>query len=147
MEIYRDYKELFELLNSRNVEYIIVGAYAMAFHGHPRFTGDLDILVHPSPENAHRVILALGDFGFSFPDLTADDFTTPDNVIQLGVPPVRVDLLTSISGVPWDQLDAHKISGTYGEVPVSFISKEDLIQNKKASGRAKDLADLEALGG
>lgn len=146
MEVYQDYKELFASLNSRNVNYVIVGAYAMAFHGHPRFTGDIDILVQPAADNAGRVIRALEDFGFSFPDLTADDFNTIDNVIQLGVPPVRVDLLTSITGVEWNQVDEHKVPGLYGDIDVWFISREDLIQNKRSSGRRKDLADLEALG-
>ncbi len=146
MEVYQDYKELFASLNSQNVKYVIVGAYALAFHGHPRFTGDIDILVQPAADNAGRVIRALEDFGFSFPDLTADDFKTSDNVIQLGVPPVRVDLLTTITGVEWNQVDKHKVPGTYGDIPVWFLSREDLIQNKRASGRRKDLADLEALG-
>lgn len=146
MEVYQDYKELFASLNSQNVNYVIVGAYAMAFHGRPRFTGDIDILVQPNTDNAHRIIRALEEFGFSFPNLTANDFTAPDNVIQLGVPPVRIDLLTSITGVEWSQIDDHKIPGMYGDIHVWFISREDLIQNKRASGRSKDLADLEALG-
>ncbi len=146
MEAYPDFKELFGLFNAKKVEYIIVGAHALAYHGAPRFTGDIDILVHANTLNSRRIIQALSDFGFSFPDLNEDDFTKPDNVVQLGVPPARVDILTSISGISWEEAYAGKAAGTYGDIPVFFLGKKEYVANKKASGRKKDLADLEALG-
>lgn len=123
-----------------------MGGYALAFHGAPRFTGDIDVFVRPDPENANRVLKALADFGFQFPNLGVDDFQAPDKVIQLGVPPVRIDLITSISGVSWEQAASHRETGVFGDEPVYYIGKSDFIVNKRASGRKKDLADIEALG-
>ena len=145
MEAHPDFKDLLALLNEHKVEYIIVGAYALAFHGAPRFTGDIDIYVNPTKENANRIVSALATFGFGTLGLTPEDFQTLDQVIQLGVPPVRIDLITSITGVSWDQASAGKISGNYGDIPVSFLGRAQYIANKKATGRAKDLADIEAL--
>jgi hypothetical protein len=145
MEVQPDFRELLAFLNARGAEYLIVGGYALAFHGAPRFTGDLDIFIRPAPGNARRVLEALADFGFRFPNLTADDFQKPDNVVQLGVPPVRVDLVTSITGVSWEEAEAHKVSGTFSDVPVHYIGREEFIANKRATGRKKDLADVEAL--
>jgi len=142
----QDFKELLELFNAHRVEYLIVGGYALAFHGAPRFTGDLDLLVKPSSDNAMRVLAALAAFGFGALDLTLDDFATPDRVVQLGVPPVRIDLLTSISGISWEEAKAGVVRGTYGDVPVDFIGRAQFVANKRASGRRRDLADLEALG-
>lgn len=146
MVIQPDFKELLECLNSRGVEYLIVGGYAIAFHGAPRFTGDIDIYVRPDPDNGQRIVAALTDFGFGGLDITADDFAAPHRVVQLGVAPVRVDLITSISGVAWDEARAGSVPGDYGGVAVRFIGLAALIANKRASARAKDLADLEALG-
>lgn len=146
MEIQQDFKDLLELLNSRDVDYLIVGGYALAFHGCPRFTGDIDIYIKPTRENAERVLSALGAFGFGGIGIGLDDLCTPEKVIQLGVPPVRIDLLTSISGVSVDQAFSDAVVGEYGDVQVYFLSRECLVTNKKASGRSKDLADLEALG-
>jgi predicted nucleotidyltransferase len=146
MEIERDFKELLVLLNSHNVEYIVVGGYALAFHGAPRFTGDLDIFVKPDSENATRVIAALSDFGFGSVGLSEDDFTKPNQVVQLGMPPVRIDLITSITAVAWDDALRESVAAVLDEVPVRFISKEHFVVNKRAIGRKKDLADLEALG-
>jgi len=145
MEAQSDYKELLELFNARSVEYLIVGAYALAFHGSPRTTGDIDVLVNPTPSNAERVLLALADFGFGSLGLTAIDFTTPDQVIQLGFPPVRIDILTSLTGISWGEANADRQPGRYGNVPVFFIGKSAYIKNKKATGRKKDEADIEAL--
>jgi hypothetical protein len=125
---------------------MIVGGYALAFHGAPRFTGDIDIFVKPDQQNAKQIIKALVEFGFSSLDLTIDDFKYPDKVIQLGLPPVRIDIITSISGVSWEEADATKVPGLYGDISVSFIGKKQFIVNKRAIGRKKDLADLEALG-
>ena len=145
MEVQPDFRDLFVLLNGHKVEYLIVGGYALAFHGAPRFTGDIDILLRPDPENARRVVEALSAFGFRFPDLTADDFQNANKVVQLGVPPIRIDLITSLTGVSWEEADASKVPGFYGEVPVHYIGREQFIANKRATGRTKDLADIEAL--
>ncbi len=146
MDIHNDFKKLLELFNAHNVEYLIVGGYALAFHGAPRFTGDIDLFVGSDPQNAKRILAALNDFGFGSLDLSQSDFSTPDNVIQLGVPPVRIDIITSVTGVTWDKARAGKVPGRYADCPVFFISREDFIANKKAIGRAKDAADIEALG-
>lgn len=145
MEVQQDFKELLELFNARKVEYVIIGAYALAFHGVPRNTGDIDILINPDQENARAVLNALSDFGFGGLDLSPDDFSGPGKVVQLGVPPVRIDLVTSITGLDWERVARNKVRGAYAEVPVYFIGKPDFIANKKALGRHKDLADIEAL--
>jgi len=146
MEIQRDFKELFECFNVRNVEYVIVGGYALAFHGAPRMTGDIDILVKADSDNAGRILAALDDFGFQSLNLTVSDFDRPDSVVQLGVPPARVDIITSITGVSWEQVQAGKVAGNYGGVPIFFLGRKEFVGNKKAIGRKKDLADLESLG-
>lgn len=146
MEIQPDFKELLALLNKNKVEYIVVGAFAMAFHGFPRFSGDIDIYLHPTPENAGRVETTLRDFGFGSLGLKAEDFSQPGQIIQLGQSPLRIDLITSISGVSWEEADSGKVAGNYGDVPVHYLGRKQLVANKRASGRKKDLADLEALG-
>jgi hypothetical protein len=146
MEPPRDFCELLECFNASRVDALIVGAYALGFHGAPRMTGDLDLLVQPSAENAGRIIAALSTFGFGDVGLTAEDFQRPDVVVQLGVPPFRVDLLTGLSGVTWDEAWAGRIAGEFGGVPVAFIGLAELRRNKLAAGRPRDLADLEALG-
>jgi len=102
--------------------------------------------VHPDPANARRILKALKEFGFGAVGLTADDFTIPDKVLQLGVPPVRIDIVTSITGVSWEEAAAGRVRGNYGDVPVPFLGKKEFIKNKRAVGRKKDEADLEALG-
>jgi hypothetical protein len=146
LEAQQDFKDLLALFNAHNVEYIIVGAYALAFHGAPRFTGDIDILVRPVPENARQILTALAAFGFALFGLTPEDFINPDQVVQLGVVPVRVDLITTITGVSWSEADGHKVVGDYGGVQVYYLGREQYLKNKKATGRPKDLADLAALG-
>ena len=146
MEIRNDFKELLELFNKNKVEYLIVGGYALAFHGAPRFTGDIDLYVRPVRENAERILGALDEFGFGSLDLSEDDFANSGKVVQLGVPPVRIDIITSVSGVSWEKADMSKVPGQYGQTPVCFISREDLVTNKRATGRRKDAADIEALG-
>ena len=146
MEMQPDFRELLALFNAHHVEYMIVGGYALALHGAPRFTGDLDVLVKPDPENAQRILAALETFGFASVGLTPGDFSHPDQVVQLGVPPVRIDLLTSLTGTSWDEAFAGRTAGSYGDVPVYYIGREQFIANKRAIGRQKDLADLEMLG-
>lgn len=146
MEIYQDFRELLELLNANDVEFIIVGAYALAFHAAPRFTGDIDILVKPDQENAVKILKALKEFGFGSLDLNESDFAEPDKVIQLGVAPVRVDLITSLTGVSWQDAFSGRVEGNYGDVRIFYLGRKELISNKRALGRKKDLADIEALG-
>ncbi len=146
MEIQKDFKELLELFNAHKVKYLIVGGYAPAYHGAPRYTGDMDIFVKPDKENALSILNALNDFGFSSVDLKEEDFEQPDKVIQLGYPPVRIDLITSISGVSWDEAYEGHNKGEYGDVQVCYVGRDHYILNKKSSGRKKDVADLEALG-
>lgn len=140
-----DYKELFTLLNAHSVDYVIVGAFALAFHGVPRNTGDVDILVEATEPNARRVIAALNEFGMGDLDLTEGDFTMKDHVIQIGVAPLRVDFMTSIDGVNWSEAAASRIASDYDDVPIWLLSREALIKNKKATGRPRDLADIQAL--
>ena len=146
MEVQQDFKELLELFNTHNVEYVIVGGYALAFHGAPRYTGDIDLLIKPDQENAQKVLNALKDFGFASLDLASNDFSSPGKVVQLGVPPVRIDIITSITGLTWEQIASNRENGTYGDVPVYYIGKQEFVTNKKAISRHKDLADIEALG-
>jgi hypothetical protein len=146
MEPPRDFCELLELFNASRVKALIVGAYALAYHGAPRMTGDLDLFVEPAAENAKRVIEALSAFGFGDIGLTAEDFQRADTVVQLGLPPVRVDLLTGITGVSWEDAWAGRVDGELGTVPAAFIGLAELRRNKRATGRHRDLADLEALG-
>ena len=146
MEVQPDFKDLLALFNVHKVEYMIVGAYALAYHGVPRYTGDIDILVRADPENAQHILRALEDFGFGSVGLTLEDFSVPDKVVQLGVPPVRADIVTSITGVSWEEAKSGREKGTFGDVPIHYIGKQQFIANKRAIGRKKDLADLEALG-
>jgi hypothetical protein len=146
MEVQPDFKELLALFNDHRVSYLIVGGYALAFHGAPRFTGDLDIFIKPDHENASRIVAALDAFGFASLGLTESDFEQPDQVIQLGVAPVRIDLITTITGVSWDDAFAGKVVSSYGDVPVHYIGRQQFVLNKRATGRKRDLADLEALG-
>ena len=146
MEVQPDFKELLALLNAHGIEYVIVGGYALAFHGAPRYTGDLDIMVRADSENAALIIKALDQFGFGDAGLTPDDFQHPEKVVQLGVPPVRVDILTSLTGVSSDEAFSSRVEGTYGGVPVYFLGRDQLVANKRALGRKRDLADIEALG-
>ncbi len=141
----KDFKEFAELLNANAVEYLIVGGYALAAHGHPRYTGDIDFWVHQTPENIGRLMTTLIQFGFSSLGLTADDFLKPDAVVQMGYPPARIDLMVSISGVTFANAYARRLIVTLDEVPLNFISREDFLHNKRTVGRLKDLSDADAL--
>lgn len=146
MEIRKDFKEFLSCLNDHEVRFLIVGAFALAWHGHPRYTGDIDLLLQPEPENAGRLLAALKIFGFGSLGLQEADFIEPDRIIQLGVAPVRIDLLTSITGVDWERAWAGSVEGRYDTVAVRYLGRDEYIANKKATGRHKDLADIEALG-
>jgi len=140
-----DFEELFKCFNARSVKAVIVGGYAFSFHAKPRYTKDIDLFVEPSPDNARRLLDALDDFGFGELQLTIDDFAKAGVIVQLGVPPNRVDLMTLIDGVTFPEAWAGRVVGMYGSQPVFYLGREELIRNKRASGRTQDLADLEAL--
>jgi hypothetical protein len=140
-----DWREFIELLNSQKVEYLIVGGHAVAFHGHPRFTGDIDFLFRTTPTNVHRILSALAAFGFGSLGITESDLLQPGQVIQLGHPPNRIDLLTSISGVEFDSAWEARVQTFIDDQPVNLLGWDDLLQNKRATGRQKDLADIEKL--
>jgi len=140
----RDFKEFAESLHARGVEYLIIGGYALAAHGHPRYTGDIDFWIRPTPDNLERLLTALKDFGFGSPGLATHDFT-PDAVIQLGQPPRRIDLMTKIDGVDFDRCYARRETVELAGLRLKIIGLEDFKANKRATGRLKDLADLEGL--
>ena len=141
----KDFKEFAELLNSIGVEYLIVGGYALAAHGHPRYTGDLDVWVGQEPENITRLLKALAEFGFGSLGLKQEDFLAHEAVVQLGYPPARIDLLTTIDGVSFDSCYPHRVPMQIGSVMLPIIDLANFKRNKLASGRVKDLADLESL--
>ena len=140
-----DFKEFLKLLNSQRVEYLLVGGYAVGYHGYPRSTGDMDLWLARSDANAARVIQALAAFGFSESSLNPELFTTEHKVVRFGIPPLRIDLLTSVSGVEFQACYAQRITDLIDGIPVSVIGLEELKQNKRAGNRAKDLNDLEHL--
>lgn len=147
MDVNEDFVDIAKGFVDNDVEFLIVGAYALAAHGFPRATGDIDMLVRPTPENAARVLRALVDFGapVAAHGVTQRDFEVEEKVYQLGLPPRRIDILTSISGVSFDEAAAEAIEGHLGPVKVRFIGRAAMARNKLASGRAKDLADAELL--
>jgi hypothetical protein len=146
MRISKDLREFIALLNSNAVEYLVVGAFAVAWHGYPRYTGDLDILVRSGEQNAGRLLVALEQFGFGSLGLDTATFAVEGAVVQLGVQPNRIDLLTSISGVSFEEAWEAREHGTLDSIEVAFIGRAALIRNKKSTGRAKDLGDVEELG-
>ena len=146
MEFCKDFRELCSLLTAKSVEFLIVGGYAVAFHGAPRFTGDLDIFIRPDPGHVARMLEALREFGFPTEDVNSSDLVTNPKVLRLGRVPFQVHMMTTISGVGWEQAWASREAADYAGTPVSFIGRSALIANKLAAGRAKDLADVEALG-
>lgn len=145
MEISKDFEEFLQLLNGHKVRYLVIGGYAVAIHARPRFTNDLDVFVDTERSNAEGVLAALKDFGFGDVGISLDDLTKPDQVIQMGLPPFRIDLLTSITGVSFPEAWERRVTAMYGKESVTFISKQDLITNKKASGRKRDMQDVEEL--
>ena len=146
MELDPNFSEFIGLLHARDARFLIVGDYAVGFHGHPRYTADLDVWLLIERANAQAVVAALGDFGFGGLGLSEQDFVAEGQVIQLGYPPLRIDLLTSIDGVDFDDAYGRRVEVDLAGVTVPFISLMDLRRNKQASGRTQDLADLEAAG-
>jgi hypothetical protein len=145
MRVEKDFKEFIALLNKNNVRYLITGGFAYSFYAEPRFTRDIDILIDSTEANAERVLSAIQGFGFTDIDLGTQDFLESGQVIQLGIAPLRIDLLTSIKGILFSEAWKKRTTGQYGDIQVFFISKEDLIKSKKASGRKQDLVDAEKL--
>jgi hypothetical protein len=145
MRLSNDLREFLESLNSRGIDYVIVGAHSLAFHGRPRYTGDLGILVRSTPENAAKLVDLLNQFGFADAGFKESDFTKPEQLIQLGRAPNRIDLLTSITGVTSDDALTSKVPAELDGIPVFVLSKDTLIQNKRAVGRPQDIADLDML--
>lgn len=146
MELPRDWQEFLSSLNASRVRYLVIGAHALAAHGAPRYTADLDVWVAADPRNAERVLAALRGFGFGgLKGLSAVDFQNPDMVVMLGVPPLRIDVLTSISGCAFDAAWRRRLKITLGGQRVGVLSREDLRRNKLAAGRPKDLLDVETL--
>ena len=141
----KDFKEFVQSLNENNARYLVIGGYAVAFHGYPRYTKDLDVWVESSQENAMRIVKALEQFGFASLGLQAEDFLVPDQVIQLGFPTNRIDILTSVEGVAFQGCYASRVQVVLDGIRVNFIDLENLKKNKRAVGRAQDLADLEKL--
>ncbi len=147
MKLDKNLREFIALLNSHGVEYLVVGGHAVAFHGHPRFTGDIDFFVALSPATAGKLIAVLDAFGFGGIGLSKEDFLAPNSVVQLGFPPNRIDLVTGIEAVSFQEAWDQRIAGELDGLPVHFIGKDLLVRNKRAAGRTKDLADAEAIEG
>ena len=145
MKLDRDLREFIELLNAREVRYVIVGAFALAHHGRPRYTGDIDFFVGSSSDNAQRLTQVIEEFGFANVGVVEEDFTAADQVVQLGIEPNRMDLMTSISAVEFEEAWNSREYGNLDGLQVPFISKELLKRNKAAVGRKQDLADLDYL--
>lgn len=143
-ELHEDFKEFLKSLNSSGVKYLLIGGYAVGFHGYPRTTADLDVWIATGPENAARVSQALHAFGFAS-GVSPQLFIQPDKVFRMGIPPVRIELLTSVSGLSFEEAYASRVSAEIDGIPVTLISLDDLKKNKKASGRHKDLSDLDHL--
>lgn len=145
MVLTQDFREFFQSLNEHNVRYLVIGGYAVAFHGHPRYTKDIDVWIEADKTNAEKLIDALRAFGFGSLGLEAEDCLDPDEIIQLGYPPNRINLLTALKGVDFDTCYASRIVVEIQDTSVNFIDLENLKKNKRATGRLQDLADLEHL--
>ena len=141
----KDFKEFIELLNEYNVRYLVVGGYAVAFHGYPRYTKDLDVWIEVSPQNADNVIKALEEFGFGSLGLKPEDFLESDQIIQLGYPPNRIDILTTLKEIKFEDCYKARVEVDIQGLKINFIDLENLKHNKRATGRPQDLADAENL--
>ncbi|MBI3049382.1 MAG: hypothetical protein HYY76_13840 [Acidobacteria bacterium] len=138
-----DFIDLLRAFVAADVRFLVVGAYALALHGRPRATGGLGVWIDATPENAPRVMRALRAFGAPMQDIAEDDFSKPGITYQIGVPPGRVDILTDLTGTRFADAWPNRIRGPFGEIEVDFIGRKDFIANKRATGRAKDLVDIE----
>lgn len=145
MSVNPDFRDLFATLNAAGAEFLIVGGYALAVHGAPRFTKDLDIWIRANELNAQRVWEALDAFGAPFGELQLADLSSPGIVFQMGVPPNRIDIITGIDGVEFDEAWEHRIASAYGDQPVMIIGLDELIRNKEATGRPQDALDAKTL--
>jgi hypothetical protein len=141
----KDFKEFLELLNENKVKYLVVGGYAVAFHGHPRYTKDIDVWIELSPDNANNILNALKEFGFGSLGIKSDDFLESDQIIQLGYPPNRIDILTSLTDLKFEDCYKTKVEVEIQGLHIDFIDIENLKKNKRATGRPQDLADAENL--
>ncbi len=140
-----DFREFIQSLNDNQVRYLVVGGYAVAFHGNPRYTKDLDVWIEMTPENATRVVMALKQFGFESLGLKEGDFLVPDQILQLGFPPNRIDVHNTLEGVDFSECYAARIQAKMDGMAVNLVDLENLKKNKRACGRHQDLADLENL--
>lgn len=140
-----DYKDMLSMFIAERVEYLLVGAYAVGVHGVPRYTGDIDLWIRPQPENAKRVFRALAKFGAPMGDLSVQELSAPDLIFQIGVAPRRIDIITSITGVSFDEAWPHRVQVELAGLRVDVIGREALIKNKRATGRPKDSLDAEIL--
>lgn len=140
-----DFREFVKLLTENKVKYLIVGGYAVGVHGYPRYTGDLDIWINNTYENARRVLKCVEDFGFSSYNLSVSDFTKEGNIIQLGYPPVRIDIINQVDGVNFADCFKNKKEVAADDVTLSFIGYDDLLKNKKSTSRPRDIDDIENL--
>lgn len=145
MELAPDFDEFIGSLIAHGVEFLVVGAYALAYHGAPRFTGDLDIWIRPAIDNARRLLAAVEAFGFSVQNLSAEAMADRRRMLEMGVPPVQLHVMSAISGVEWDDAWADRVAGPLGSHSVDFLGRETFLRNKRAAGRPKDLADIDAL--
>lgn len=145
MNLAPDFNEFIGSLTVHGVEFVVVGAYALAFHGAPRFTGDLDILVRPTLDNATRLLSAIEAFSFPVAGLTPDAIVDRRRMLELGVPPVQIHVMSAISGVEWDEAWSDRVEGALGSHSAHFLGRETFLRNKRAAGRPKDLADIDAL--
>jgi hypothetical protein len=145
MDLAPDFDEFIGSLTAHGVEFVVVGAYALAFHGAPRFTGDLDLLVRPTLENATRLLTAIEAFGFPVPELIPEVLMDRRRMLQMGVPPVQIHVMTAISGVDWHEAWSDRVEGPLGRHTVQFLGRAAFLRNKRAAGRPKDIADIDAL--
>ena len=145
LELPKDFKEFLRLLSDHRVRYLLVGGFAVSFHGYTRTTNDIDFWIAMDADNADRVVAALKEFGFDVPELTANLFLEPDQIVRMGVEPLRIELTTTIDGVEFDQCYQRRVQSELENVPVSVIDFSDLKMNKRASGRMKDLIDVDEL--
>ena len=141
----QDFKEFISLLNENNVEYLVVGGYAVSYYGYPRYTGDMDIWINKTNENATKMVSVIRDFGFETPQLTIDNFNREHLVTRLGNPPLRIDVLTTIDGISFEDSFKIRMIAEVEGLKVNLINYNELLKNKRASGRSKDLNDLENL--